>query len=421
MTAFSDLFPLARGLMCLLDFLTILLFQYSLLRGARHSRNRRLMTGGAIGGLASYALMQFLLGESARRMDGVWTAISIVALFAAALLLAWQSKRHSEKFIETASIKESVDGMPIGVCCYWPDGLVKLVNERMEALSYAVTGGAPRSGERLWDALERGEGQCEFLQTGENPVVRLPDGCVWSVRRESVELDGDTLYEIVATDLTDEYAANDELKEKRERVGDFNRRLRELNREIERMTVEKEVLTAKVSIHDDLGHALLYAKQYYQNPGAGDRETLLRIWGEAIHFLKNEGPEHWRDLYAYVERAAGELGVSVHVDGTLPQGGRAKELFSDALICCTSNAARHGGADALYVTARETADAYTLRVTNNGSLPGSAVAETGGLKNLREKLERAGGAMRVDCADAFAVNIELPKEEKKYAVPGVDR
>ena len=90
MTAFSDLFPLARGLMCLLDFLTILLFQYSLLRGARHSRNRRLMTGGAIGGLASYALMQFLLGESARRMDGVWTAISIVALFAAALLLAWQ-------------------------------------------------------------------------------------------------------------------------------------------------------------------------------------------------------------------------------------------------------------------------------------------------------------------------------------------
>lgn len=421
MTAFFDLPPLLRGILLLSDFLTVAIYQYSLLRVARHRQGWRLMVSGALGSLASYVLLQFLLGESARYMNGVWTALTVVALLVVALLLAYQSKRHSERYIETASIKESVDGLPIGVCCYWPDGLVKLVNERMEELSYAVTGGAPQSGERLWGALERGEGDCEFLQTGENPVVRLPDDRVWSVRRESIELDGDTLYEIVATDLTDEYAANTELKEKRERVGDFNRRLRELNREIERMTVEKEVLVAKVSIHDDLGHALLYAKQYYQNPGAGDRETLLRIWGEAIHFLKNEGPEHWRDLYAYVERAAGELGVSVHVDGTLPQGGRAKELFSDALICCTSNAARHGGADALYVTARETADAYTLRVTNNGSLPKGAVAETGGLKNLREKIERAGGTMRVDCADVFAVNIELPKEEKEDAIPGVDR
>ncbi len=410
----------AYGFLCLLDFLIVLLFQYSLLRVARRRQSLPLMVWAALGSLAAFALLQLLLSGT-RRPGTALAALTVGTLLLASLLLADQSRRYSEGHIEAAAVKECVDGLPFGVCCYWPGGLVKLLNRRMEELCYAVTGEAPRNGESLWNALERGEGGAEFLQTGEHPVVRLADGRVWSVLRESVELDGGTLYELVAIDLTDEYAANAELTEKRERVGDFNRRLRELGREIERMTVEKEVLAAKVSVHDDLSRALLYAKQYYQNPGAGDRETLLRIWGEAIRFARSEGPEHWRDLYAYVNQTALELGVTVHTDGTPPRGGRAEELFSDALITCLSNAARHGGADALFVTAGETADALSLRVANNGTVPEGEIKETGGLKNLREKVERAGGTMRVERAGEFAVTVTLPKEGAEDAVSGIDR
>ena len=38
------------------------------------------------------------------------------------------------------SVKESIDNLPMGLCCYWPGGLVKLKNRRMEELSFALTG-----------------------------------------------------------------------------------------------------------------------------------------------------------------------------------------------------------------------------------------------------------------------------------------
>ena len=421
MTAFSQLPALLQGALCLLVFLTTLLFVYSLLRIARNAQGLPMMAWAVMGALSCYTLLQLLLGKTAESLGAVWCILSAFALFFASINLAYRSRRYSAAHIEAAAIKESVDSLPVGVCCYWPGGLVKLVNESMETLSYAVTGSAPLNGESLWNELERGEGRAVFLQVGENPVVRLDDKSVWSFRRESVKLDCGTIYELLATDLTEEYAVNAELTEKRARVSEFNRRLRELNREIERMTVEKEVLAAKVSIHDELGRALLYAKQYYRRPETGDRETLLRIWGEAIRFLMKEGPEHWRDLYAYADQVASELGVTIAVDGALPQGGRVKELFSDALITCLSNAARHGGADEMYVTARETETAHILRVSNNGTAPESGVVESGGLRNLREKVERAGGTMREETTPAFTLVVEIPKEETNDPLSSADR
>lgn len=421
MMSFYELPPPSRGLLCLLCFFTVLLYQYGLLRTIRRRQKRVWTVCAAVLNLACYALFQGLLGSFSLTLNAGWTASLLILLAFAAIQIAWLSHRFSTEHIEAASIKESVDALPVGVCCYWQGGLVKLMNGRMDALCYAVTGDVLLNGERLWHALTCGEGRCEYLQTGENPVVRMSDGRIWSVRREDVELDGDVLYELLAVEMTDEYAANAELLKKQERVSAFNRRLRELNREIERMTVEKEVLAAKVSVHDDLGHALLYAKQYYKNPAAEDRETLLRIWGDAIRFVRNEGPEHWRDLYAYAAQAAAELGVAINVDGALPKGGRAEELFSDTLITCLSNAARHGGADALFVTAREGERAYCMRVTNNGTVQDGAVEETGGLRNLREKIEGAGGTMRVENARVFSVNVELPKEETEDGIPGADR
>ncbi len=419
--SFFALPPVVCGGLRLLTLLSLLLFQYSLLRCAR-LRQRWEMTAGAVAGnLLSYALLQALADGSRHAPNAVWSVVLIAALLAAAAGLAYQSRWYSMQRIEAASIKECVDSLPIAACCYWPGGLVKLVNGRMVELCYAVTGSAPLDGERLWRTLESGEGRADYLQTGENPVVRLSDGRVWSFRRRVAELGEGAIYAILAVEMTEEYAANAELTEKQKRVGDFNRRLRALNREIERMSVEKEVLAAKVSVHDDLGHALLYAKQYYKDPTGGDRETLLRIWGEAIHFVRSEKPERWSDLYAYARQAAEELGIAIHVDGALPRGGRVEELFSDALICCMSNAARHGGADALYVTARETGEAYSLRVTNNGTVPENGITETGGLRNLREKFGRAGGTMRVECAPAFAVTVGLPKEENEHGVSSLDR
>lgn len=70
-------------------------------------------------------------------------------------------------------------------------------------------------------------------------------------------------------DVTEEYAVSLELREKQERADPVNRRLRALNQTITAMTVEKETLTAKPQLHDELGTLLLSAKRYLCAPGLG--------------------------------------------------------------------------------------------------------------------------------------------------------
>lgn len=312
-------------------------------------------------------------------------------------------------------VKESLDELPAGICCYWPGGLVKLKNRVMESLSFTLFEESLMDGESFWRCLSAGAGTAEFLTTGVSPVVRLSDGAVRGFSRVETELEGRLLYIVTAIDLTEAYRRNAELTEKQQRAAEMVEHQRALNREIEGMIREREILQLKARVHDDLSRALLSGRQYLSHPDTASRQELIRLWKQSVRFLQQEGADEWRDGFENAMEAARAFGIALNVRGELPEEPRPRSLVSAALICCLSNAFRHAGADSVSLGLTKEEQGYRAVITNNGEPPTGEVEETGGLADLRLQIENAGGTMRIDSQPRFVLTITVPREER-YAL-----
>lgn len=214
---------------------------------------------------------------------------TMAAVLAVALsrLRAWQRDHLS-----AASVKEGLDRLPAGLCFYVRDGLPQLVNVRMDALCCALTGGPLMNGEVFWQRLCAGDVApgCEVLATGDAPILRTPDGRVWSFVRSGIRVGGQSARQIVASDVTQEHAMNRQLHEENRRVAQLNLRLRRYGEQIRELTREKETLAARVRIHDDFGQALLAARRLGAQQGdARQREQVLALWRTSLALLRGTG------------------------------------------------------------------------------------------------------------------------------------
>ena len=89
---------------------------------------------------------------------------------------------------------------------------------------------------------------------------------------------------------------------------------------------------------------------------------------------------------------------------------------SGAMAEAMTNAARHAGAQQVTIAVTETVETLTAVFTNDGAAPSRPVSETGGLRNLRSRLESAGGDMTVCSAPRFSLTVSIPKGGRDHAL-----
>lgn len=104
---------------------------------------------------------------------------------------------------------------------------------------------------------------------------------------------GEKVTEISAVNITTQYHLHKELVERYERLNDVNSRLHHFSEEVEKVTREKEILAAKIKLHDEIGRSLLILRSYLtetpekafrqkhrkkRSDGKRDRSRLLPLW-----------------------------------------------------------------------------------------------------------------------------------------------
>ncbi|MBE6763701.1 MAG: hypothetical protein E7553_05030 [Ruminococcaceae bacterium] len=305
--------------------------------------------------------------------------------------------------ITRSAIKESVDQLPVGLCFYSSGGRVILVNHRMNALCYALTGNALQNAEEFRRMLQNGEitNACVCLETGETPTFRLPDGCVWMFVCEN--LNG--IVQLSATEITQIHEMTDELKSKRQDLDIINRRLRQYGENVDELARTKERLETKANIHRELGRALLITRKFVL--GSTD-QTPFDSWETLVAVLRAENTVDEKDLFEEFLTAAQQAGVHVRMAGTLPECDAVKTLFVSAAVEALVNAVRHAEATELYVDIAERDVLCIIRFSNNGANPTGPVMEGGGLGALRVKAEAIGGFMKTESEPTFALTLTLP-------------
>ena len=362
-------------------------------------------------------------------------ALVMVVIFAAEVLFLVEVDRAGRDKLSPGSVKESLDALPDGVCFFSEDGRILLSNRRMQHISSDITGIGILNGEKLWRCIEE---KSVKTDVSDGLVIFTSDSKVWNVRRSEIEAEGNRINEIVALNVTEQYELRRELEERNERLNSVNERLRIFSRDMSRLTAEKELLDAKIKVHDDLGRSLLAFRAYLTaEPSKRDRSKLLPLWRYVISVMKKETApsEEWDAI----EKTAESLHIQIEINGDLPAGladlpvsGAARSAIMAAIRECLTNTARHARGDRLFVLikcgAEQGADhastsgsssasgtapcddaphGIRIEITNNGRAPLVPIQEAGGLSNLRHMVEREGGIMTIESSPQFLLRLDF--------------
>ena len=321
--------------------------------------------------------------------------------------------------IGRASIKESLDNLPSGICFADQSGLVILSNRQMYRLCYTLMGMDLQHISELLDALEKPQAGIQSVGADTN-VYRFPEGKVWKFTQSSItDADGNAYTQVLAVDVTALYEKGDELEQENRRLEEVNARARNLYAQLDDIVREEENFAVKTHVHDEMGELLgLTRNMLTQRELPPERlKALGKRWehiGDTLGAVgKQDGDAFDSDktLAELTERIAG-IGVALRVRGEFPQKSGAAYLLTAAVRECAINTVRHAKGSEMTVELTKTPHALTASITNDGLTPAGEVVEGGGLSALRRRIEGTGGAMQVESAPCFRLVITLPGKEE---------
>ncbi|MBQ2178581.1 MAG: hypothetical protein II451_05575 [Oscillospiraceae bacterium] len=331
--------------------------------------------------------------------------------------------RRERQQITPMSVKAAVDSLPAGLCFYLPEGRIVLVNETMQRLCQNLTGDYLANGERFRNRLFTDPSlpvKRPMTERG-RLVLELSDGTAWVVSESQARYRGGPVNLLMASDVTELLQKSESLKQLQVQLSGLNRGLTEYYRDIVALTAQKEILDARVRLHDEMGTDLLMMQRYLlQGGGASEQAEIEARLRQSLSFLKAQPQTLRRDELELILTTTRQLNFRITIDGALPQEPTLRHILTTALHECMTNTLRHAGGDELTMTLTDTGERLLARLTNNGVQPDAPIREQGGLKSLRTLTEEAGGVMTVNISPVFSVCLELPKEVD-HAPSGVDR
>lgn len=403
--------------------LDVFLFLASIGRGG--SRWCRLLNAGTFTALL---ILLCIAGDAFdKKADGLpvnpllpfpmWSLWCIAGMAGALLLGQTAVLIHRKgRTLSHNSVKQAMDTLPGAICYFTPSGALKLCNLQMHRLFRILAQSDLQHFGELQQALtECGRKSSVVRLPDEEQTYLFPDGKAWRYSQTEIMAPDGTVYtEAVFSDVTELYEKGLRLKEQTEQLRKFSRDLKVLSDNVRTLTKETEVLSAKTRLHDQMGAGIIAMRQILQQEQVSQEAAdSLLLFQKAIRTIKNDNeyPQE-RGEFADFLRDASTIGIKVEMTGELPKQGEIYRIFVIAMRECLTNSVRHADATALYVTVRQDGNNISLRITNNGKPPESAIVPKGGLLNLHRHVTNLGGAMEIQWSPAFALMIAIPAEKE---------
>ena len=325
-----------------------------------------------------------------------WALALAEGLLAVPLVYAArETRRYRDSHLTPDSLKETMDLLPVGVAFAEADGTVVFRNLVMDQLSLSLTGALLTDLPRFRAAA------------GEEPLAL--NGRVWQLDFFKVK----PLTQLTATDITEQARILAGLEANNKKLKDIRLRLEIYNRQAERIIIAQELLTARMTVHDELGHILLESRHYLNDSAALNPSLLLQSLKNTNTYLlrEYEQDDTARDALADAVDMAEAIGVEVTITGRAPAEEPGRGVLAAAIQECAANAIKHAGGNALTVRIGQEADGLRFTLENNGRAPAQPIRESGGLLSLRALTESKGGRMEVASVPAFRLTIFLPERE----------
>lgn len=315
--------------------------------------------------------------------------------------------------LDESSIKESLDTIPDGLCFHQDNGLPLLTNNAMHEIIATLTGHTVLDAVRTWNEIQAGRFRdgAVTVEPGARPIIKLADGTVHVFMRKALAEKTTTLYVLQCFDVTRLYALGQAITEESRELAKMNERLVQYGDDMVRLVREKELLAAKVRIHDDLGELLLaLRKSLVTETSPEEQNALAERWSQGIRLLESTWDHPAPSAEEDLALSAASIGVTLVMKGKLPPDEAIAKVFTRAIHESLTNAVKHAHGKTLTVVVSQEESGWTLTCTNDGDVPSERIVEGGGLTNLRHLVENAHGEMTASHAPVFMLTLHLPKE-----------
>ncbi|MGN1319299.1 MAG: hypothetical protein ACI4VF_09825 [Lachnospirales bacterium] len=324
--------------------------------------------------------------------------------------------KRRKNILTKRAIKESLDFLPDGVCFYAEDGQPLLINEKMHYISgelfdFDILNAKKFQANLLNNNVKKG---VKIIRTEPTIIVETLDGSVWDFRFNRLNIEKSEYYELIAYDISKQYRLNEKLKKLNDSLNIINDRLKEFRNNMAQLISEKELLNAKVDVHNSIGRFLLACRNYLsEDKEKRNRNNLLFLWNYVFMVMNNEpvSLNEWDVL----KKTADSLGIEIKISGVMPKNLKIKNLILGAIKECLTNTSNHAKGDKLFVNIFDNENMITVEITNTGIPPKGEIKEKGGLKNLRHIVEEVNAVMTIETKPNFLLRIEFQKgEEEKW-------
>jgi hypothetical protein len=235
---------------------------------------------------------------------------------------------------------------------------------------------------------------------------------MWRFSRREIDLDGEHLYELIASDITNEYAQTQALERDRAELSRINRELKEYTLSIGETVRRQEILQAKISIHDEMNRLML-STMAAESDDTDELDRIFSLWEQNALLLGTEADEETESgAIGSLEKLASALKIRLNWKNDLPGAlsNQQRNLFLSAAQEAIANAVKHAGAKSIDISFEEIDSGICCRFVNDGTFYRGSVKFTGGLANLDRVAREQGASVSAVADESFMLSICFPRQ-----------
>ena len=159
-------------------------------------------------------------------------------------------------------IKEGFDQLPTAICFFDSRGSIVLCNRQMYRLSHYLFESDMQYLGEVERALASPPEGIRQLSNMEG-TYRFPDNTIWQFEKTEVtDRYGEAYIQLTAADVTELCHVLGLLFVENKKLAEDEEHLQRLSENVEKIAREKELLTAKSAMHDNLAASIIVIKQY---------------------------------------------------------------------------------------------------------------------------------------------------------------
>lgn len=300
------------------------------------------------------------------------------------------------------SISYCVDSMPVGICYYSKNGRILLTNACMKQICYDLTGKA------LLNAFD-------FTENAGSDYISLSNNTIWKVEQNQKEYDDGTVYEIICSDVSELVKKKRKLEEKNKDAAELGKKLRLYQLNIDELIRKKEILKAKMDIHDDMNSLMLMTVAAIDASDDNMLNEAMTKWSQNA-LLATKEVKRSENEFKNVTDLAAMLGIKITNEECVKLIPKEYlELYCVIAREALINVSKHSDATTLIMSVeRDEGLRFTFENDKIISKNTDTTNMTGGLDSIKRLVTEQGGKITAKYDDDRFI-LEVIFEEYQFS------